>query len=68
MRRRKRSKPKAEPRAPVEAVCVEEFRTAPVGVLIPKWQRRPLHDPIVQSFPQFFMALAPVEEVNEDAR
>jgi hypothetical protein len=49
------------------AICVEEFRTAAVGVLVPRWQRRAVDDPIVRAHPEFFRGLVRLdEEVNHD--
>jgi hypothetical protein len=36
-----------EPAKAVEAICVEEYRTGVVGILVKRGERRPINDPIV---------------------
>jgi hypothetical protein len=64
----RRKQPKiapAETDAIEAVVCVEEFRTAPVGVLVPRWQRRAVNDPIVRAHPEFFRGLVRLDEEVE---
>ena len=65
MPRLRREKPVAPALELEGVICAEEFRTGLVGVLVPKWQRRALDDPIVRSHPEFFRGLVRLEEVND---
>jgi hypothetical protein len=61
--RRKQAPPLGEPEM---AVCVTEFRSAPVAPLIRKWQQLPLNHPTVQAFPSFFRGLVRLDEGVSD--
>ena len=64
---RLRPKQKTPLREPEMAICMHEFRPAPVAVLIAKGQQLPLDDPVVRANPEFFMGLVRLdEEVNGD--
>jgi hypothetical protein len=65
---RLRPKPKPPLREPEMAICMYEFRPAPVAVLIAKGQQLPLDDPLVRAFPEYFRGLVRLdaEEVNGD--
>ena len=65
--RPKRSEPEPKRDDLEAAICVEEFRTGSIGVLIPRWQQRALDDPIVRAHPGFFRGLVRLDEwVNDD--
>lgn len=52
---------------PEMAICMTEFRTAPVGHLIRRWQQLPLDHPAVRVHPQFFRGLVRLDEGVNDA-
>jgi hypothetical protein len=56
-------KPLGEPEM---AICMEEFRPAPVAALIARGQQLPLNHPIVRAHPSYFRGLIPLEEVIDD--
>jgi hypothetical protein len=49
-------------------ICIEEFRTTAVGVLVPRWQRRAADDPIVRAHPEFFRGLVRLNEGVNDGK
>jgi hypothetical protein len=45
------------------AICLTEYRTGVVGMLVQSGERRRIDDPLVQAYPEFWNALVPIEEV-----
>jgi hypothetical protein len=52
---------------PKLAICMTEFRPAPVAARIAKGQQLPLDHPVVQAHPEFFMGLVRLDEGVNDA-
>jgi hypothetical protein len=64
--RRKRPNPRPSGREIEAAICMQEFRPAPVAVRIARHQQLPLDHPLVRSHPQFFRGLVRLDEEVKD--